>query len=148
MTQTHTKKKELEKNIYIYKNTIIIYIPYISKIMYFCSSMTNLKKKKYFFVLTHHVCGFTIFLLIWQKKFKKKKSPLKQKKACPYASYTECYGWKTFKFFAWLKFFLRILKPNLCRNTPFHPPKKEVKKWSLFVCFLWSPAHFLHMNCM
>ena len=61
--------------------------------MYFCSSMTNLKKKI--------LCSLKNTPCLWlynlsadltKKNLRKKKSPLKQKKACPYASYTECYG--------------------------------------------------------
>ena len=147
MTQTHTKKKELEK-ISIYIKILLLYIYHIyQKSCIFAQAWLISKKNISLFLHTMFV-ALQSFCWFDKKNLRKKKSPLKQKKACPYASYTECYGWKTFKFFAWLKFFLRILKPNLCRNTPFHPPKKEVKKWSLFVCFLWSPAHFLHMNCM
>lgn len=66
MTQTHKpNKKRIRKIISIYIKILLYIYQYISKIMYFCSSMTNLKKKNsLFFKKTHHVCGFTIFLLI------------------------------------------------------------------------------------
>ena len=47
MTQTHkpNKKKRIRKIISIYIKILLYIYQYISKIMYFCSSMTNLKKK-------------------------------------------------------------------------------------------------------
>jgi len=55
MTQTHKpNKKRIRKIISIYIKILLYIYQYISKIMYFCSSMTNLKKKKILCSLKKH----------------------------------------------------------------------------------------------